>query len=71
MKTGIMDSQIYHNSFMGAVTSLLSLGSASFSVITFKDVQPMVTLIGSLIAIASGIFAIRYYHFATKKLKSK
>lgn len=71
MKTAIMDPQVHNYSNMGAFTSLLSICSASFSLITVKDVQPYVTLLGSIIAIASGIFAIRYYTTATKKLKSK
>jgi hypothetical protein len=33
------------------------------------DVQPVITMIASLVAIVSGIFAIRYYLFATEKLK--
>lgn len=51
----------------GAITSLVS---AAFSVFTIDAVQPLVTLFGSGIAITSGIYAIRYYHYATKKIKS-
>jgi hypothetical protein len=32
-------------------------------------VQPIITLIAGLIAIISGVMAIRYYYNATKKVK--
>lgn len=66
-----MDPQVHNYSAMGAINSLLSIGSASFSLITIKDVQPYVTLIGSIVAITSGFFAIRYYRTATNKIKAK
>lgn len=71
MKTALMDPQVHNYSSMGAMTSLLSIGSASFSLITIKDVQPYITLVASLVAITSGIFAIRYYRTATNKIKNK
>lgn len=43
--------------------TLLSITSAILSIANF---QPIVTLIGSIVAIISGIFAIRYYWKATK-----
>ena len=45
---------------------LLSITSAAISI---ANVQPIVTFFGSLVAITSGIFAIRYYWKATKKFK--
>jgi hypothetical protein len=36
--------------------------------ISIADVQPVVTMIASLVAIVSGLFAIRYYMKATKNL---
>lgn len=55
--------------YLAAISSVISLTSASICLITASDVQPYFTLAGSIIAIASGIFAIRYYYFATKKIK--
>jgi len=45
---------------------VLSITSAAISI---TSIQPIVTLFGSLVAIASGVFAIRYYWKATKKFK--
>lgn len=57
-----------HHPF-AAISSIVSLVSASFCIITATEVQPYFTLLGSIVAITSGIFAIRYYFFATKKIK--
>ncbi len=43
--------------------------SVSGAMLSIADVQPIVTLIASLIAIISGLFAIRYYIKATNKIK--
>ena len=43
--------------------------SVTGAMVSMADVQPIVTMIASLVAIISGIFAIRYYLHATKKLK--
>ena len=45
---------------------VLSITSAAISI---ASIQPIVTLFGSLVAIASGLFAIRYYYKAAKKFK--
>jgi hypothetical protein len=45
--------------------TILSISSAIVSIGNF---QPIVTLLASLVAIISGLFAIRYYYQATKKL---
>lgn len=45
---------------------ILSITSAAISL---TNVQPIVTFVGSLVAIASGLFAIRYYYKAAKKYK--
>ena len=45
---------------------ILSITSAAISI---TNVQPIVTFFGSLVAIASGLFAIRYYWKATKRFK--
>jgi hypothetical protein len=39
------------------------------AVISITNIQPVVTLIASLVAIVSGVFAIRYYYKAIKNLK--
>ena len=43
--------------------------SMTAATITITQVQPFVTLIAGLVAIFSGIMAIRYYYNATKKVK--
>jgi hypothetical protein len=45
---------------------ILSITSAAISL---TNVQPIVTFVGSLVAIASGLFAIRFYWKAAKKFK--
>jgi len=45
---------------------ILSITSAAISL---TNVQPIVTFVGSLVAIASGLFAIRFYYKAAKKIK--
>ena len=45
---------------------VLSITSAAISI---TNVQPIVTLFASLVAIVSGLFAIRYYYKAAKKFK--
>ena len=45
---------------------ILSITSAAISI---ASIQPIVTFFGSLVAIASGLFAIRYYYKAAKKFK--
>ena len=50
---------------IGTGISLLS------AIISISTVQPIITLIAGLIAIISGIMAIRYYYNATKKVKDE
>ena len=50
----------------GDTATILSVSSA---IISITDFQPIVTMIGSIVAIISGIFAIRYYYLVSKKLK--
>ncbi|CAB4121854.1 hypothetical protein UFOVP19_15 [uncultured Caudovirales phage] len=38
--------------------------------LTLTQVQPYVTFLAGLTAILSGLFAIRYYYNATKKVKN-
>lgn len=46
---------------------LLTIVSGTTALISVTSIQPYVTLIASLVAILSGIFAIRYYIKASKK----
>ena len=48
---------------------LATLLSVSGAMLSIADIQPIVTLIASLVAIVSGIFAVRYYIKATNKIK--
>ena len=48
---------------IGTGISLLS------AIVSISTVQPIITLIAGLIAIISGVMAIRYYYNATKKVK--
>ena len=47
-------------------STIVSLISATISI---TSIQPLFTLIASLVAIVSGGMAIRYYYKMTKKLK--
>ena len=48
---------------------LATILSVFGAVVSMADVQPVVTMIASFVAIISGLFAIRYYLHATEKLK--
>ena len=48
---------------------LATILSVSGAILSIADIQPIVTLIASLVAIVSGVFAIRYYIKATNKIK--
>jgi hypothetical protein len=48
---------------------LATIVSVSGAMLSIANVQPIVTLIASIVAIVSGIFAIRYYIKATDKIK--
>jgi hypothetical protein len=46
-----------------------TLTSIIGAVISISNIQPIVTLMASLVAIVSGLFAIRYYYKAIKNIK--
>jgi hypothetical protein len=50
-------------------SDLLTIVSGTSAFISIANVQPIVSLMASLIAIISGVFAIRYYIKATKRFK--
>jgi hypothetical protein len=50
----------------------IGTGISLFSaIVSISTVQPIITLIAGLIAIISGVMAIRYYYNATKKVKDE
>ena len=53
----------HHQADVSATVSVLS------AVVTISSVQPIVSLCAGLVAIVSGIFAIRYYYWKTKNIK--
>jgi hypothetical protein len=48
---------------------LATIISVSGAMLSIANIQPIVTLVASLVAIISGVFAIRYYIKATNKIK--
>jgi hypothetical protein len=50
-------------------SDLLTIVSGTSAFISLANVQPIVSLLASLIAIISGILAARYYIKATKRFK--
>lgn len=56
------------DSSQALVNTGVSMTAATLSV---TQVQPFVTLVAGLVAIFSGIMAIRYYYNATKKVKDE
>jgi hypothetical protein len=55
-----------NNSGQADLGVFLSVTSAAISL---TNLQPIVTMLASLVAIVSGLFAIRYYYKAAKKFK--
>jgi len=51
-----------------STADLLTGLSASGWIISLSNYQPVVSFVGGIIAIISGLFAVRYYYFKTKKL---
>ena len=56
-----------HHSHAG-ISASISILSA---VVTISSIQPFVSLCAGLVAIISGIFAIRYYYWKTIYLKTQ
>jgi len=48
------------------LSTIMSIMGAAISI---TNIQPIVTLLASLVAIISGVFAIRYYYKAIKNIK--
>ena len=51
----------------GDVSATVSILGA---VVTISSIQPIISLFAGLVAIVSGIFAIRYYYWKTKHLNN-
>ena len=49
---------------LSATISILS------ALVTVSTIQPLVSLCAGIVAIISGLFAIRYYYWKTKNLKN-
>jgi hypothetical protein len=64
-----MENHGHNHSILGLFSYSVTLLSGSFAVLGVQSVQPYFTLGASIVAIVSGVFAIRYYHFATKRAK--
>ena len=52
-----------------AINTVISAGSSVFAWISFLQAKDVAGFIAAIIACMSGIFAIRYYHYATKEKK--
>ena len=55
----------------GPVCALISLIAIPFAWMGIKETQVALAMIASLIAICSGLMAIRYYYYATKKSRGR
>jgi len=56
------------NHAQGDISAGISILSA---VVTISTIQPFVSLCAGLVAIVSGIFAIRYYYWKTKHMNNE
>lgn len=65
-----MEHNNYHDPAW-PIAAVLSITSTIIAWIGIKEAQMIVALIASMVAIASGILAGRYYWFATKKIKNE
>jgi len=52
-----------HQADQSTIVSIIS------AILSISSIQPLFTLIASLVAIVSGLMAIRYYYKMTKKIK--
>lgn len=66
-----MDNLHGHGEVPAVFSTILSISTAGFSLLTIQQVQAGVTLTGSIIACISGLFAIRYYYYATKSKRKR
>lgn len=64
-----MSNHFTTNDIGAGLTSLLSMISASFAVITVDGVHSVMSIFSSAIAIVSGLLSAIYFYRASKKLK--
>jgi len=64
-----MNNHFTTNDIGAGLTSILSMVSASFAVITVDGVHSIMSLFSSGIAIVSGLFSAIYFYRASKKIK--
>ena len=64
-----MENHSHHTGVLGLISYSVTLLSGTFAIMGVNSIQPYFTLGASIVAMVSGIFAIRYYSRATKKLK--
>jgi hypothetical protein len=64
-----MDNHPNPQSATGFAYSVLSIMAAVFARVTLDDAKAWTSFFASLIALASGVMAVRYYYYATKKVK--
>lgn len=60
-----------NNPFAATISLGISIFSSIFAFISLANLQSFMAITGSLVAMISGGFAIRYYWYATKKVKNK
>ena len=58
------------NKYNDTTANVLTAASASGWIVSLSNYQPIVTFTGGIIAIISGLLAIRYYYLKTKNLKN-
>jgi hypothetical protein len=64
-----MSNHFSTNDIGAGFTSILSMISASFAVITVDGVHNIMSLVSSGIAIVSGLLSSRYFYKQSKKVK--
>lgn len=64
-----MNNHISGNDVGAGLTSLLSMFSASFAMITVDSVHSFMSMMSSGVAIVSGLLSARYFYKQGKKIK--
>jgi len=57
--------------YQDTTADILTATSAGGWMLSISAYQPLVSLVAGLIAIVSGVFAVRYYYVQTKKIKDE
>jgi len=64
-----MNNHITTSDVGAGFTSLLSMASASFAMVTMDNVHSLMSMMSSAIAIISGFLSARYFYIQGKKIK--